>query len=110
MIACEVHSELRRLELVLRRLGEKAEGLAGQLDGGTSVSRLLLVRSTMATRSIARAYEATLAAAFPARGDEAVAALRGEVVWPGPAIVWARLEGGGAQILDGPPRGVAIGR
>ena len=110
VLACECHSELRRLEMVLRRLGEKADALAGQVDGAPKVSRLLLLRSTAATRSIARAYEATLAAAFPASTHEAVAALAGDTAWPGPAIVWARIEAGRAEILAGPPRGVRLGR
>jgi transcriptional regulator with XRE-family HTH domain len=107
-IACECHSELRRLEQVLRRSNEKAIALEGP-EG--SVSRLLLLRSTTATRDVARHYEATLAAAYPARSADALAALRGETAdWPGPAIIWARLEGGRAQLLDGPPRGVRVGR
>lgn len=106
-IACECQSELRRLEQVLRRSNEKAIALEGP-EG--AVSRLLLLRSTAATRDIARHYEATLAAAYPARSADALAALRGAAAeWPGPAIVWVRLEGGRAQLLDGPPRGVRVG-
>jgi transcriptional regulator with XRE-family HTH domain len=110
LIACECHSELRRLELVVRRLGEKAEALAGQVANGAAVSRMLLLRSTVSTRSIARAYEATLAAAFPARMTDAIEAFSGGSAWPGPAIVWVRLEGGRAQVLPRPPRGVRVGR
>jgi hypothetical protein len=71
---------------------------------------MLLLRSTTSTRAVAQAYEATLAAAFPSRTAEAVAALRGEAAWPGPAIVWARVEAGRAEIMDAPPRGVRVGR
>jgi transcriptional regulator with XRE-family HTH domain len=111
VVACECHSELRRLELVIRRLAEKADALPGQVDGDVVVSRMLLLRSTAATRSIARSYEATLAAAFPARSADAVAALNtGGTEWPGPVIVWARGDGGRTVILDGPPRGVRVGR
>jgi hypothetical protein len=110
VVACECHSELRRLEVVIRRLGEKADGLSGQIDGGHALSRLLLLRSTTATRSIARAYEATLAAAFPARAGDAVAALRDEADWPGAAIVWVSVASGRADVLDAPPRGVRLGR
>jgi hypothetical protein len=39
-----------------------------------------------------------------------VAALRGEAPWPGSAIAWMQLERGSARLLDGPPRGVAVGR
>lgn len=110
VVACESHSEVRRLELIVRRLAEKAAALPSQLQGEPLVSRLLLLRSTTATRSIARAYESTFAAAFPARASAAVAALRDGEEWPGPAIVWARVEGGRAEILDAPPRGVRLGR
>ena len=113
VVACECHSELRRLELVLRRLAEKTDGLAGQLAGkeaGGDVSRLLLLRSTAETRSVARAFEATLAAAFPAKASEAIAALRGEGPWPGATILWARFDRGRAEVLDAPPRGIKVGR
>lgn len=65
-IACECHSELRRLEVVLRRAAEKADAPGAQLDVPDTVSTLLILRSTTATRAIATAYEATLAAAYPA--------------------------------------------
>jgi transcriptional regulator with XRE-family HTH domain len=109
-VACECHSELRRLELVLRRANEKAEGLRGQLGATESVSRMLLLRSTRSTREIAQTFEATLAAAYPARSADALAALRGRTAWPGPAILWVRVDAGTAVILDSPPRGVRVGR
>jgi transcriptional regulator with XRE-family HTH domain len=109
-IACECHSELRRLELVIRRAAEKTDALRAQLGAPGMVSSLLLLRSTVATRAIARTYQATLGAAFPGRCTDAMAALRGDGVWPGPAIVWASVEGGRAEIVDGPPRGVRLGR
>jgi transcriptional regulator with XRE-family HTH domain len=109
-VACECHSELRRLEAVLRRGAEKAEGLRGSIGEGQTLSRLLVLRSTRATREVAKAYEATLAAAYPARSADAFEALRGNAAWPGPAIVWANVERGRAEILDRPPRGVRLGR
>ena len=109
-VACECHSELRRMELVVRRAAEKAEGLRGQLEAPGDVSSLLLLRSTAATRAVARAYEATLGAAFPGATRDAVEALRGMAPWPGPAIVWARVERGRGDMLDAPPRGVRLGR
>lgn len=109
-VACECHSELRRLELALRRISEKADALRGQIEAPATVSTLLLLRSTAATRAVAKAYEATFAAAFPARSADAIAALRGDAAWPGPAIVWVRLDHGRAAILEGPPRGIRLGR
>jgi transcriptional regulator with XRE-family HTH domain len=114
VVVCECHSELRRLEMVIRRAMEKThamKGLAdGPADGPTNVSTLLLLRSTEATRAVARAYEATLAAAFPAKTRDAIAALAGNVAWPGAAIVWATVEGFRATIQERPPRGVRVGR
>lgn len=109
-IACECHSEVRRLEAVLRRAAEKSEALRGSAEFDGSVSTLLLLRSTEATRRIAVDFEATLAAAFPGRTADALAALSGNAAWPGSAIVWANVQGGRAVILDGPPRGVRVGR
>ena len=110
VVACECHSELRRLEAVLRRLAEKEEALRAQIVANRKTSSLLLIRSTRATRDIAATFEATLAAAFPARTADVLGALRGTDAWPGPGIVWAHIEGGKARILDGPPRGVRAGR
>jgi transcriptional regulator with XRE-family HTH domain len=109
-IVCECHSEIRRLESVLRRAAEKSEALRGSSDFNGSVSTLLLLRSTEATRRVAGQFEATLAAAYPGRTADALAALSGNAAWPGGAIVWANVEGGRAVILDGPPRGVRVGR
>jgi transcriptional regulator with XRE-family HTH domain len=110
-IACECHSELRRLELVLRRAAEKATALGPRFDDGAPTSTLLLLRSTESTRAIAKGYEATLTAAYPARAADAHAALTtANAAWSGAAILWARFERGRAQILDAPPRGVRVGR
>ena len=109
-VVCECHSELRRLELVLRRAAEKTDAVRAQADVASSVSTLLLVRSTTATRAIVNAYASTVAAAFPARSADAVEALTGAAGWPGAAIVWARFERGRAVILDQPPRPVRVGR
>ena len=110
-IACEAQSEIRRLEHVIRWSAEKAEALESVERFPASRSRLLLVRSTVATRDLARQFEATLRAAYPARAADAWAALtRPDVAWPGPAILWARVERGSAMILDRPPRGVRLGR
>jgi transcriptional regulator with XRE-family HTH domain len=110
VLACECHSELRRLELAIRRLNEKTTALRDPEGTGREVSSLLLLRSTSATRQIARLYQATLAAAFPARTTDAVAALTGNAPWPRPAIVWMEVAAGRARLLDGPPRSVRLGR
>jgi transcriptional regulator with XRE-family HTH domain len=116
-VAAEFRSELRRLELLVRWSNEKADGLAARVaeeTGGrdtATVSRLLVVRSTVATREIAQRYEGTLAAAYPARTADVVKALTTpKAPWPGAGIVWMRLEKGVAELLTGPPRGVRLAR
>jgi transcriptional regulator with XRE-family HTH domain len=117
VVAAEAQSELRRLEQQVRWATEKADGLAGRLaeigsfGSGYVVSRLLILRSTVATRDLARRYGATLAAAYPARTADVIRALTtAGGPWPGSGIAWVRIEGGRGTLLDGPPRGVALGR
>lgn len=116
-VATEFQSELHRVEQQLRWNAEKAEGLADRLAkdqsaGGVQVvSRLLVLRSTSRTREIARQYEATLKTAYPANARDVIEALTTpSCPWPGPGIAWMRVEGGVATLLDGPPRGVRLGR
>jgi transcriptional regulator with XRE-family HTH domain len=116
-IASEVHSELRRLEQQIRWNNEKADGLVDRLAQeaapapGPAVSRLLVLRSTTSTREVARRYEGTLSAAYPARSDDVIRALTTAAApWPGAGIVWMRVDGGKAEVLDHPPRGVRLGR
>lgn len=116
-VATEVQSELRRLEQQVRWAAEKAGGLAQRLtrDGigmtDRQVSRLLILRSTVTTREIARRYGTTLAAAYPARTEDVVRALTGPVVpWPGPGIAWMHVEGAKSSLMRFPPRGVDLGR
>ena len=119
VVASEIQSQLRRLEQQIRWGREKAEALPSAeawsiLSGGradTPISRLLVLRNTRANRDLARSFAATLRAAFPARTSEAVHALGSDdAPWPGDALAWADVRNGTARVLDGPPRGVAIGR
>ena len=117
VVASEFQSEFRRVEQQIRWNNEKADGLAARLqeeargDPAPSVSHLLVLRSTTATREVARRYEAVLRAAYPARTADLVKALTSaDMSWPGPGIVWMRLEKGKADLLEGPPRGVRLGR
>jgi transcriptional regulator with XRE-family HTH domain len=115
--ATEFQSTLHRVEQQIRWLAEKADGLAAPLgdEAGSApvptVSKLLVLRSTMTTREIARRYEAILRTAYPARTVDVLAALTtGAAPWPGAGIVWMRVESGRAVLLDGAPRGVRLGR
>jgi transcriptional regulator with XRE-family HTH domain len=110
-VAAEFQSELRRVEAQVRWARQKADALASLPESaGRRVSRLLVLRNTAAMRDVARAAEGVLRVAYPARADAIVAALRGAATWPGSGIAWMRIEGGAAALMDGPPRGVRVGR
>jgi hypothetical protein len=113
-IAVEIQSELRRLEQQIRWSAEKADGLLERLGRdrpGITVSRLLILRSTAATRELARRYTKTLATAYPARTETVIQALtESSTPWPGPGIAWMRVDGNEASLLGRPPRGVDLGR
>src|SRR5690349_15397371 len=116
VVATEFQSEFRRLDQEVRWNTEKGEGLAtkmSQEDGDRPWigSRLLVVRSTVSTRAVAKQYEATLRAAYPARTRDVLDALTtATAAWPGPGLVWMIVEAGKARMLDGPARGVRVGR
>ena len=117
VVAAEVQSELRRLEEQIRWATEKAEGLGRRLsetrlsDRPVPVTRLLVLRSTIDTRQIARRYEASLTAAYPALTRDVIAALTTAAApWPGPGIVWIHLHGETRTLMPLPPPRVALGR
>jgi hypothetical protein len=107
----EFESSLPRLEQQIRWASEKAASIgSSDLVGpgpAPRTSKLLVLRSTESTRGVARTFEATLRAAYPASTREAVESLRTGSPWPGDAIVWIRIEGDRVDLLDGPPRGSA---
>ena len=116
-VAMEFQSEIRRLEEQLRWAAEKADGLAarigreGRIPIGARIHRVLVLRSTTATRDLGRRYEATLASAYPARTAEVTRALLScDAVWPGSGLAWMDVDGGGATLMRQPPRGVSLGR
>jgi hypothetical protein len=116
-VASEAQAELQRLEQQVRWGNEKAVGLQEQLTRddphgiGRIVSRLLILRSTVATREVARRFRATLAAAYPARTTDIVTALTTpDAPWPGAGIIWIRMDGRDASLMRQPPRGVLLGR
>lgn len=118
VVAVELHSDLRRLEQQIRWAADKSESLPSAeawsfLSAAAQpgpASRLLVLRSTRAMRDLARSFERTLHAAYPARTSDAVRALiEPEVAWPGAAIIWAEVASGRTRILPTPPRGVTLG-
>jgi len=116
-IAGEAQSELRRLEQQIRWSAEKAEGLVARFaamdhgEPGATISRLLVLRSTVSTRDIARRYGATLATAYPAKTRDVVLALTTPTApWPGSGIIWVRLDGSERSLMPYPPPKVQLGR
>jgi transcriptional regulator with XRE-family HTH domain len=106
LIASEIESTLNRVEQVIRWSTEKAESLASwsgspQTEERGTTSRLLIVRSTRATRAAARDAARQLRVAYPAHPDDALAALTGTDRWPGPAMIWARIDGGIVRLVGG---------
>ena len=115
VVATEVHSRIDRLEQQLRWAQDKARSLPSSdlwpfIDGDPEIDRLLVLRSTAATRDLARRFGATLASAYPAAARDVFAALTSDAAWPGAGILWATVTGDTVRILDRPPRGVAVGR
>ncbi len=120
LVAIEAHSDLRRLEQQVRWAADKSEALANTelarfaSEAGTrepAISRLMLLRSSRHTRELARTFERTLAAAYPARPADVFAALtRPDDPWPGAGMLWATLDGTEAHVLASAPRGVRLGR
>lgn len=108
-IAVEIESELRRLEQTVRWSREKAESLPSSsiwsdADAGSAgapkISRLLIVRRTRATQTVAREFSRQLAVAYPAHPEDALAALRGTAPWPGAALIWADIKPDGVRFLS----------
>jgi hypothetical protein len=115
VVAGEIHSQLRRLEQQIGWAKLKAESLPSAefwrfIDPPPSTSRLLVLRSTRATRELAIRFEETLRAAYPAPAGALHAALTGDARWPGPGLLWADVDGDVVRILDRPPRNVRLGR
>ncbi len=106
-VATEIQSELRRLEQLLRWAEAKAAALPSwdgwvHLGPEPTISRLLIVRETRATRTIADEHRLLLRAAYPGDGRDALEALTGTGAWPGAAIIWAARDriAGGYRLVD----------
>jgi transcriptional regulator with XRE-family HTH domain len=116
LVATESQGELRRVEQLIRWSGEKADALPSAAgwpwDGtGAAAQRLLLLRSTAATRETVNTYAATFRLAYPARTEDAYLALTtATAAWPGNAIVWVDVRGAATRVLHEPPHGVTVGR
>ena len=114
IVAGEGHSALHAVERQLRWAGEKADALpsargwpwADTLEpprGG----RLLLLRSSVATRYLVRTVPQTFRVAYPASPEAAFGALTGSSArWPGAAMLWVEVDGTATRILEHAPHGL----
>jgi transcriptional regulator with XRE-family HTH domain len=115
LVSTEVHSDLGRLEQQLRWAQDKAASLASselwrQVDGEPETSSLLVLRSTQRTRALAQRFPEILASLYPARAADVLRAVTSDGAWPGPGLLWARVDGEQVTFLSRPPRGVTVGR
>ena len=106
VVAHEIQSELNRVELLVRWQQAKAASLPSwdgwaQLGDEPTISSALIVRRTRATQATASEFERQLRVAYPAHPDDALAALRGTAPWPGPAMIWAVIEGARTRLIPG---------
>jgi transcriptional regulator with XRE-family HTH domain len=116
VVAVEAESDIRRLEQQLRWAAEKADSLPSSTlwsfvtaDPGRRprVGRLMLLRSTCASRSIARDFREILAVAYPADSRAIRRALTSpDAPWPGNGMLWISVRGDAARVLDRLPPGV----
>jgi transcriptional regulator with XRE-family HTH domain len=116
LVGGEAHSEIRRAERQLRWAAEKTDALPSAdgwpwMSGSPRTSRILLLRSTDSTRATVRGAPHVFAAAYPGRTASAFDALvNGNGMVPDGAILWVDLRGSASRLLDGPPRGIDVGR
>jgi transcriptional regulator with XRE-family HTH domain len=112
VVATEIQGELRRAEQQLRWSGMKADALPSArawpwgIRGEPDVHRLLVLRSSEATRGIVRALPELFRTAYPVPEVDAFHALTAGTAWPGDAIIWADVDAGRTRILSRAPRGV----
>ena len=107
-IASEAQSLIRRVEQQLRWHNLKADGLRAGSElplGDAPVSRLLILRDTPANDRLVQAFRDTFANHYPAKPDTALKALTtADEPWPGPAMLWARVDSSDVVIRAHPRR------
>jgi transcriptional regulator with XRE-family HTH domain len=106
IVAVEIQSELRRLEQLIRWSNQKRDALPSadlwqfvSAAQAPPISALLVVRSTRATRAVARDHPELLRSLYPEPAREVRAALTTGAPWPGAGLLWATVEGGRARLL-----------
>ena len=112
----EAHSEIRRAERQLRWAAEKVDALPSAsgwpwMAAEPRIGRMLLLRSTRATRAVVNSAPALFQAAYPGRSADAVRALtEPSGTLPDATIVWIDVRGTTSRLNGGPPHGVTVGR
>ena len=116
LVSTEAHSVIERAERQLRWAALKTDALPSA-DGypwGTqdpTVRRLLVLRSTAEMHETVNAASAVFNTAYPGvtrRATETLA--RPDGILAADTIVWVEVRGDASRLLDGPPRGVEVGR
>jgi transcriptional regulator with XRE-family HTH domain len=115
VVAGEAHSRLDTVEQQLRWATQKADALPSARGWPWSsaidpprIGRLLLLRSSSATRDLVSTLPASFRSAYPGASRDAYAALTfASAPWPGAAILWVDIQGVRTRVLQGAPRGVA---
>lgn len=116
LVGAEAHGEIRRAERQLRWAAEKVDALPSAdgwpcMESRPRTTRLLILRSTSVTRSLMHSTPLLFSAAYPGRTADAVQALTtASGGLSEAAVVWIDLRGTESRLLDGPPRGVLVGR
>lgn len=117
LVAVEAQSQLRRIELTVRRHRDVAEVLrATELArfargaGGRDpvVDRLLLLRSSRTNREAVHEHRELMTAAYPASPSELRAAIAGEASWPGSGVIWVDIRRDRALVLRSIARSPAV--
>jgi hypothetical protein len=107
-VASEVQSMIRRVEQQLRWHNLKADGLRAGSElplGDAPVSRLLVLRDTPANDRLVETFRETFRTHYPADPVVALRALTTSTTpWPGPALIWARVDGSHVAIRPHPRR------
>jgi transcriptional regulator with XRE-family HTH domain len=107
-VASEVQSLIKRVEQQLRWHSLKADGLRAGSElpiGEAPVSRLLVLRDTPANDRLVETFRETFRTHYPADPVVALRALTTSTTpWPGPALIWARVDGSDVAIRPHPRR------
>ena len=93
VVATELESDLHSARAAHPR------GAPQKADAIGAGSRLLVVRWTRHNRAVVEAARRLLREAYPADPRDALDAITGTATWPGPALLWARIDRGRSELV-----------